>query len=58
MMRSPRIWARRRYSPHIRRNCFEGDGHCTLIIEDESGRIPVHKIVNGSAYNQQNRDLW
>jgi len=51
------IWARTEILSPYSAQLFEGDGHCTLIIEDESGRIPVHKIVNGSAYNQQYRDI-
>ncbi len=51
------IWARTEILSPYSAQLFEGDGHCTLIIEDESGRIPVHKLVSGSAYNQQYRDI-
>lgn len=51
------IWAKTEVLSPYSAQLFEGDGHCVLIIEDESGRIPVHKIVNGSAYNQQYRDI-
>lgn len=51
------IWARTEILSPYSAQLFEGDGHCTLIIEDESGKIPVHKLVSGSAYNQQYRDI-
>lgn len=51
------IWARTEILSPYSAQLFEGDGHCTLIIEDENGRIPVHMLVSGSAYNQQYRDI-
>jgi general secretion pathway protein K len=51
------IWARTEVLSPYSAQLFEGDGHCTLIIEDESGRIPVHKLLNGKDYNQQYRDI-
>lgn len=51
------IWARTEILSPYSAQLFEGDGHCTLIIEDESGRIPVHKIMDGDASNRQYRDI-
>jgi len=51
------IWSRTEVLSPYSAQLFDGEGHCVLIIEDESGRIPVHKIVNGSAYNEQYRDI-
>lgn len=51
------IWARTEILSPYSAQLFEGDGHCILIIEDESGRIPVHKILSGNAYSNQYREI-
>ncbi len=52
------IWARTEVLSPYSAQLFEGEGHCILIIEDESGRIPVHRIAEGGAYNEQYRDMF
>jgi general secretion pathway protein K len=36
---------------------FFSDGYFTVVIEDETGKIPVNKLTNGSEYNQDIRDM-
>ena len=36
---------------------FFSDGYFTTIIEDETGKIPVNKLANGSEYNPDIRDM-
>jgi len=51
------IWAKTEVLSPYSAQLFEGEGMCSLLIEDESGKIPVHKLVNGSAYDQAYRDM-
>ncbi len=36
---------------------FFSDGFFTTVIEDETGKIPVNKLVNGSEYNEDIRNM-
>lgn len=36
---------------------FFSDGYFTAVIEDETGKIPVNKLANGSEYNTDIRDM-
>jgi general secretion pathway protein K len=41
----------------VRSQSFFTDGLFVVNIEDEAGKIPVHKLVNGSVYNEDIRDI-
>ena len=52
------IWAKTEALSPYSAQLFEGEGACSLSIEDESGKIPVHKIVSGGAFNAQYREIF
>jgi general secretion pathway protein K len=51
------IWARTEILSPYSAQLFEGDGRCTLIIEDESGRIPVHRLAGSGPDSKQYREI-
>lgn len=51
------MWAKTEILSPYSAQLFEGEGSCILLIEDESGKVPLHKLVEGNAFNEQYRKI-